>query len=127
MSNLLDKRIAFRFPIVVAGAMLAGGRRTASSWFRCAGVKDDWDRFYELLQSVGKDTASLMLPILMFVLRRFDLGKQGYWTSAIDWRNGGNRGAHRQIVKNGGGDPKKRIAQRQTLLQWSRDPFPDKP
>ena len=25
-----------------------------------------------------------MLPILMFVLRRFDLGKQGYWTSAID-------------------------------------------
>lgn len=42
------------------------------------------------------------------------------------WLNGGNRGAHRQIVKNGGGDITKRIAQRQTLLQWSRDPFPDK-
>lgn len=42
------------------------------------------------------------------------------------WLNGGNRGAHRQIVKNGGGDVTKRVAQRQTLLQWSRDPFPDK-
>lgn len=34
------------------------------------------------------------------------------------WLNGGNRGAHRQIIKNGGGDVTKRIAQRQTLLQW---------
>jgi hypothetical protein len=68
MSKLLDKRIAFRFPIVIAGAMLAGGRRTAASWFRCAGVKDDWDRFYELLQSIGKNAASLMLPILRSLL-----------------------------------------------------------
>jgi len=84
MSKLLDKRIAFRLPIVIAGAMLAGGRRTAASWFRCAGVKDDWDRFYELLQSVGKNAASLMLPVLMFILKKFDPGEQGYWTLAID-------------------------------------------
>ncbi len=84
MSRLLDKRIGFRLPIVVAGAMLAGGRRTAASWFRCAGVKDDWDRFYELLQSVGKNAASLMLPIVMVVFKKFDPGKQGYWTLAVD-------------------------------------------
>lgn len=84
MSRLLDKRIAFRLPIIIAGAMLAGGRRTAASWFRCAGVKDDWDRFYELLQSVGKNAASLMLPILMAVNKKFDPGVQGYWTLAID-------------------------------------------
>jgi hypothetical protein len=58
--------------------MLAGGRRTAASWFRCAGVKDDWDRFYELLQSIGKNAASLMLPILQVVLRKFDPGEHGY-------------------------------------------------
>jgi len=52
MSRLLDARIAFRFSIVVAGAMLATGRRTAANWFRRAGVKDDRDRFYELLQSI---------------------------------------------------------------------------
>lgn len=84
MSRFLDKRIAFRLPIILAGAMLAGGRRTAASWFRCAGVKDDWDRFYELLQSIGKNAASLMLPILQVVLRKFDPGEHGYWTIAID-------------------------------------------
>ncbi len=84
MSGLLDTRIAFRLPIVIAGAILAGGRRTAASWFRRAGVKDDWDRFYELLQTIGKDAASLMLPMLMFLLKKFDPGKDGYWTLAID-------------------------------------------
>ena len=31
MSRLLDKRIAFRLPIVIAGAMLATGRRFAAN------------------------------------------------------------------------------------------------
>ncbi len=84
MSRLLDKRIGFRFPIVIAGAMLAGGRRTAASWFRCAGVKDDWDRFYELLASIGRDSPSLMLPILKFLMLGFDPGASGYWTIAVD-------------------------------------------
>ncbi len=30
-----------------------------------------------------------------------------------------------QVKKNGGGDPSKRARQRQTLLQWSWNPFPD--
>ena len=30
-----------------------------------------------------------------------------------------------QVKKNGGGDPFNRLVQRQALLQWSRDPFPD--
>ena len=84
MSRILDRRIAFRLPIVLAGAMLASGRRTAASWFRCAGVKDDWDRFYELLQTVGRNAASLMLPLLRCVVEKFDPGEDGYWTIAID-------------------------------------------
>jgi hypothetical protein len=84
MSRLLDSRIGFRLPIILAGAMLAGGRRTAASWFRRAGVKDDWDRFYELLQSVGKGAASLMVPLLTLLLKKFDPGEAGYWTLAID-------------------------------------------
>ena len=84
MSQMLDRRIAFRLPIILAGAMLAGGRRTAASWFRCAGVNDDWDRFYELLQGIGKNASSLMLPLLSFILRKFDPGEQGHWTLAVD-------------------------------------------
>jgi len=84
MSRLLDKRIAFRLPIVIAGAMLATGRRTAASWFRFAGIKDDWDRFYDLLASIGRDATSVMLPMLRFILTKFDPGEDGYWTLAVD-------------------------------------------
>jgi len=84
MSRVLDTRIAFRLPIVLAGAMLASGRRTAASWFRCAGVKDDWDRFYELLQAIGKSAASLAFPIIQILVRRFDPCEGAYWTLAVD-------------------------------------------
>lgn len=84
MQSLLHARIGFRLPIVMAGALLARGRRTASSWFRAAGVKDDWDRFYELLVSAGKVAPSLALPLLRLIVKRFDPGPENYWTLAID-------------------------------------------
>jgi hypothetical protein len=84
MSRLLDARHGFRLPIVVAGMLLAMGRRTASRWFQCAGVKDDWDRFYELLASVGRGTSSLMLPLVVRIVRRFDPGPDGRWKLALD-------------------------------------------
>lgn len=84
MGRLLDARIAFRLPIVIAGAMLAGGRRTAASWFRAAGVGDDWDRFYECLQSVGSNAASLALPLVAWIVQRFDPGESGFWKIAVD-------------------------------------------
>lgn len=84
MSQLLDVRTAFRLPIVIAGMLLATGRRTASRWFQAAGVKDDWDRFYELLASVGRATSSLMLPLVMRIVRRFDPGPSGRWKLALD-------------------------------------------
>ncbi len=52
IQSLLDARIGFRMPIVVAGAMLGRSRHVSSTWFRAVGVKDDWDRFYELLVSL---------------------------------------------------------------------------
>jgi hypothetical protein len=84
MSQLLDRRNGFRLPIVIAGAILATGRRTASSWFRAAGVCDDWDRFYDLLLAVGKNATSLMTPILSVTLKRLDPGPDGYWKIGID-------------------------------------------
>jgi hypothetical protein len=84
MSRLLDARLGFRLPIVVAGMLLAMGRRTASRWFQCAGVKDDWDRFYELLASLGRGTSSLMLPLVVRIVRRFDPGPDGRWKLALD-------------------------------------------
>lgn len=38
LQSCLDARLAFQFSIILAGALLAKGRRTASRWFRAAGV-----------------------------------------------------------------------------------------
>ena len=84
LSRLLDARLAFRLPILMAGMLLAMGRRTASRWLQCAGVKEDWDRFYELLASVGRQTGQLMLPVVRLIFRRFDPGPSGRWKLALD-------------------------------------------
>lgn len=84
MQAMLDSRIAFRFSIVLAGMLLAKGRRTASSWFRAAGVKDDWDRFYDALGAIGKNLTPLALPIINALFRKFDPGPNGHWTIALD-------------------------------------------
>lgn len=70
MAGELDQRIGFRLGIVVAGMMLAGGRRTATSWFVAGGVRDDWDRFYDFLASVGRVTKDLSAVVLGFVVRK---------------------------------------------------------
>lgn len=84
MSRLLDARVAFRLPIILAGALLAKGRRTAASWFRAAGVGDDWDCFYDCLQSVGRNVTPLLLPLLIYIVKKFDPGAGGVWKFVAD-------------------------------------------
>jgi len=66
----LDRRIAFRLAIVVAGMFLADDRRTASAWFVAAGVQDDWDRFYDCLISVGRTSGKLATAVLGLVVQK---------------------------------------------------------
>ena len=49
LQAVMDRRVAFRLAIIIAGMLLADDRRTASSWFAAAGVQEDWDRFYDCL------------------------------------------------------------------------------
>jgi len=74
LQAVLDRRIAFRLPIIVAGMLLADGRRTASAWFVAAGVKDDWDRFYDCLIQVGWNSAKLAAALLGLVVQKFAPG-----------------------------------------------------
>jgi hypothetical protein len=71
LQALMDRRIAFRLAIVVAGMLLADDRRTASAWFVAAGVQDDWDRFYDFLTSVGRISGKLAAAVLGLVVRKF--------------------------------------------------------
>src|SRR5271167_2336178 len=71
LQAVMDRRIAFRLAIVVAGMFLADDRRTASAWFVAAGVQDDWDRFYECLASVGRTSEKLATAVLGLLVQKF--------------------------------------------------------
>jgi hypothetical protein len=68
MCAALDARMAFRLSIIVAGMLLADGRRTASVWFVVAGVLDDWDRFYDALISVGRQSRAMSAIVLRQII-----------------------------------------------------------
>lgn len=74
LQAVLDRRIAFRLAIIVAGMLLADDRRTASAWFVAAGVQDDWDRFYDGLISVGRTSGKLATAVLGLVVQKFAPG-----------------------------------------------------
>ncbi len=77
LQAVMDRRIAFRLAIVVAGMLLGDGRRTASTWFVAAGVQDDWDRFYDFLISVGRTSEKLATALLGLVVQKFAPGPGG--------------------------------------------------
>jgi hypothetical protein len=74
LQAVMDRRIAFRLAIVIAGMFLADDRRTASAWFVAAGVQDDWDRFYDCLTSVGRTSEKLAAAVLGLLVQKFAPG-----------------------------------------------------
>jgi hypothetical protein len=71
LQAVMDRRIAFRLAILIAGMLLADDRRTASSWFVAAGVQDDWDRFYACLISVGQTSEKLATAVVGLLVQKF--------------------------------------------------------
>jgi hypothetical protein len=70
LQAVMDRRIAFRLAIIVAGMFLADDRRTASAWFVAGGVQDDWDRFYDCLKTVGRTAGSLGATVLGLIVQK---------------------------------------------------------
>ncbi len=84
MAQVLDRRIAFRLAIIVAGMVLANDRRTASAWFAAAGVLDDWDCFYDALISIGRKSHDLSTVMLKLVMAKLDPGSGGRIVLGLD-------------------------------------------
>lgn len=84
LAGVLDARIAFRLAIIVSGMLLADGRRTASAWFVAAGVHDDWDRFYDCLISIGRNSNAVATAVLKLVAFKFNPGPNGRFVICID-------------------------------------------
>jgi len=74
LQAVMDRRIAFRLTIIVAGMLLADDRRTASAWFVASGVQDDWDRFYDCLISIGRTSTKLATAVLGLVVQKLAPG-----------------------------------------------------
>lgn len=84
MARQLDARVAFRLSIMMAGMMLADDRRVAAAWFATAGVQDDWDRFYDCLKSIGRNSEPLASSLLWVLLKKFAPETGGHLILAID-------------------------------------------
>jgi hypothetical protein len=57
----LDRRTQVRLPLLLSGILLANGRRTATSWFRAAGITYEFRRAYNAIGSVGHNAPYLGL------------------------------------------------------------------
>ena len=70
LADFLDRRTRDRFWSVFFGLLLCREkRRTASAWFRAAGIGADFRRAYDLLGSVGRRVGSLSAVLVSAVER----------------------------------------------------------
>jgi hypothetical protein len=63
LARRLHKSTAARLPLLLAGMLLARGRRTVTSWFRAAGISDDYRQGYVTLCAVGRATEHMALSV----------------------------------------------------------------
>lgn len=67
LAHWLDRRSAVRVPLLLAGILFARGRRTVTSWFRAAGITDDFRQSYVTVCSVGRHTDGMAFSTLRAV------------------------------------------------------------
>jgi DDE superfamily endonuclease len=65
----LDKRTAARLPLLLAGVLFARGRRTVTSWFRAAGITDDFRQSYVTVCSLGREADHLAISVVTRMVR----------------------------------------------------------
>ena len=69
----LHARNRWRLPVLLIGMLLAGGRRTVTTWLRAAGVSDDFADYYYLLVPVGRKAETIATRLVVLVLTVLDL------------------------------------------------------
>src|SRR5215211_4196484 len=57
LARWLQKRSAARLPLLLCGLLFARGRRTVTSWFRAAGIAEDYRSGYPTLCAVGRQAS----------------------------------------------------------------------
>jgi DDE superfamily endonuclease len=67
LAHWLQKRSAPRLPVLLFGILFAIGRRTVTSWFRAAGITDDFRAAYTTVCAVGRETPSMAISVVSVV------------------------------------------------------------
>jgi hypothetical protein len=68
LAGVLDRRSAPRLLRLLGGALFARGRRTVTSWFRAAGITDDFRPAYHALWAAGRNARFLASRLLVGAL-----------------------------------------------------------
>jgi DDE superfamily endonuclease len=70
LAAALDGRSRWRLPLLMLGAVFAGGRRTVTTWLRAATLQRDYRDFYHFLQTVGRRWREVGDRVLALVVRQ---------------------------------------------------------
>ena len=65
---VLHQRSAWRLSIIIVGIVFAKGRRTVTSWFRCAGITRRYKAFYYFIGSIGGKTEVIATVLFEFMV-----------------------------------------------------------
>jgi hypothetical protein len=68
LAETLHGRSRWRLPVLLLGALFAGGRRVVAAWIRAAGVSDDYQDYSYFLQSVGRRWREVGMRLLLLLL-----------------------------------------------------------
>lgn len=67
LAHWLDRRSAARLPVLLLGILFAWGRRTVTSWFRAAGITDDFRQSYVTVCAVGREADHMAISTVLAV------------------------------------------------------------
>src|SRR5580704_9313860 len=56
IASCLQARSAERLPAILSGVLFARGRRTVTSWFRAAGISQEFRQGYSTIWACGRQT-----------------------------------------------------------------------
>jgi hypothetical protein len=71
LCGVLHQRSAWRLGAIIAGIVFAKGRRTTTSWFRCAGITRRYKAFYYFIGSIGRKTeviATVLFEVMVHLI-----------------------------------------------------------
>jgi hypothetical protein len=67
LAHWLDRRSAARLPQLLCGLLFASGRRTVTSWFRAAGISDEFRPGYTTICAAGRQAGHMAISAVQAV------------------------------------------------------------